>query len=93
VTDTPASKALEPAARIRRWRAAARRGTLVGAIPNAAYAKYPAIAREAVTEAVDAFLGSAGRRERRAAARDSPVVGAPAPTVLMSQWTAAGVCP
>ena len=34
--------------------------SLVEAIPEAAYAKYPVIAREAVIEAVGAFLRSAG---------------------------------
>ena len=33
--------------------------SLVEAIPETAYAKYPAIARAAVSEAVEAFLGSA----------------------------------
>jgi hypothetical protein len=36
--------------------------SLVKAIPEAAYAKYPAIAREAVIEAMEAFLGSTGPR-------------------------------
>lgn len=39
---------------------AARFRSLVGAIPHAAYAKYPALSRQAVLEAVDDFLSGIG---------------------------------
>jgi hypothetical protein len=39
------------------WVDAARFRSLVSGIPDAAYARYPALSREAVRHAVDAFLG------------------------------------
>jgi hypothetical protein len=38
--------------------------SLVDAIPRAAYRKYPALSREGVVEAVEAFLGSTGSPRR-----------------------------